>query len=114
MEREYRQAVVFRQPALLASTADRDRSIRVLQTSFVEGRLTKDELEMRVGQVLTARLFPEVMALICDLPVGIFGRLPAHPVTAAPPRTNRLAIAALVLGCLAMLFGAVALAVYAR
>jgi hypothetical protein len=81
---------------MLASTADRDRAIGVLKSSFVEGRLTKDELELRVGQVLTARLFPDIMALTYDLPVGPFGRLPAHPVTPAPPRISRLAVAALV------------------
>jgi hypothetical protein len=81
---------------MLASTADRDRAIRVLKSSFVEGRLTKDELELRVGQVLTAHLFPDIMALTYDLPVGPFGRLPAHPVTPAPPRISRLAVAALV------------------
>lgn len=76
-----------------ASTADRDRSIEVLKASFVEGRLTKDELDLRVGQVLTARLFPDVMALISDLPVGPFGRLPAHRATPALPQTGRLAVA---------------------
>jgi hypothetical protein len=81
---------------MLASTADRDRAIGVLKSSFVEGRLTKDELELRVGQVLTARLFPDIMALTHDLPVGPFGRLPAHPVTPAPPRISRLAVAAMV------------------
>ena len=32
-----------------ASTADQDRSIEVLKASFVEGRLTKDELDLRLG-----------------------------------------------------------------
>ncbi|HXB48059.1 MAG TPA: DUF1707 domain-containing protein [Streptosporangiaceae bacterium] len=81
---------------MLASAADRDRAISVLKASFLDGRLTKDQFELRVGQALTARLFTEVMALTCDLPVGQFGRLPAHPATPAPPRTSRLAIAALV------------------
>jgi hypothetical protein len=79
---------------MLASTADRDRAIDVLKESFLEGRLTKDELELRVGQVLTARLFPEVMAVIYDLPVGPFGRLPAHPVKPTPARLSPLAVAA--------------------
>ncbi|HUB41583.1 MAG TPA: DUF1707 domain-containing protein [Streptosporangiaceae bacterium] len=92
---------------MLASTADRDRAISVLKTSFLEGRLTKDELELRVGQVLTARLFTDVMVLTGDLPVGPFGRLPAHPATPAPPRPSRLAIAAVLLGWLAVLTGAV-------
>jgi hypothetical protein len=35
------------------------------------------------------------MALIADLPVGPFGRLPWHPATPASPRMSRLATAAL-------------------
>jgi hypothetical protein len=81
---------------MLASTADRDRAAGVLKASFIEGRLTKEELELRVGQVLTAPLFTDVMALTYDLPAGLFGRLPAHPATPAPPRSSRLAVAALV------------------
>jgi Domain of unknown function (DUF1707) len=64
-----------------ASTADLERSIEVLKRSFAEGRLTKDELDERVGQALVSRFFAELMQLTDDLPVGIFGRLPAHPAT---------------------------------
>ena len=94
-----------------ASTADLDRSIEVLKTSFVEGRLTRQELDLRLGQALVSRFFAELMALTADLPVGMFGRLPAHPVTPAFPRTSRLAIAAvaLVLGSLAVVIAAVVL-----
>ena len=83
-------------PCMRASTADRDRSIEVIKASFADGRLTKRELDLRVGQVLVSRYFEELMALTADLPVGPFGRLPAHPVTPAFPRVNRLAVAALV------------------
>jgi hypothetical protein len=87
---------VRRYPCMLASTADRDRSVRVVKESFVEGRLTAVELDQRLGKVLVSRYFEELMALTADLPVGPFGRLPAHPVTPAFPRLNRLAVAALV------------------
>ena len=87
---------VRRYPSMLASTADRDRSVKVVKESFVEGRLTAQELDQRLGKVLVSRYFEELMALTADLPVGPFGRLPAHPVTAAFPRLNRLAVAALV------------------
>jgi hypothetical protein len=70
-----------------ASSADRERTIRVLQKSFVEGRLTLDELDERLGQALVSRAFHELMAVIADLPVGPFGRLPAHPRT--PPFQRR-------------------------
>jgi hypothetical protein len=87
---------VRRYPCMLASTADRDRSVKVVKESFVEGRLTAEELDQRLGKVLVSRYFEELMALTADLPVGPFGRLPAHPVTPAFPRLNRLAVAALV------------------
>jgi hypothetical protein len=79
-----------------ASTADRERSIEVLKVSFVEGRLTRDELDERVGRVLVSRAFEELMALTADLPVGPYGRLPMHPANPPFPRTSRLAIAALI------------------
>ncbi len=77
-----------------ASTTDRDRSIEVLKASFVEGRLTRDELDLRLGQAFVSRFFAELMTITADLPVGTFGRLPAHPVTPPYPRTSRLAAAA--------------------
>lgn len=93
-----------------ASTTDRDRSIEVLKSSFAEGRLTRDELDLRLGQALVSRLFAELMSITADLPVGPFGRLPAHPVTPPFPRTSRRAVAAVVLlllGGLAVLIVAV-------
>jgi len=79
-----------------ASVTERERSIEVLKTSFAAGRLTKAELDLRVEQVLLARYFGELMAFTADLPVGPFGRLPAHPATPAFPRVSRLSVAALV------------------
>lgn len=88
---------------LRASTADLDRSIEVLKASFVEGRLSKEELDERVGQAIVARFFAELMVITADLPVGTFGRLPAHPATPPFPRTTRLDVAALVLVWLALM-----------
>jgi DUF1707 SHOCT-like domain len=53
---------------MLASAADRDRMVRVLQESFVEGRLDKDEFEQRVAQAMLSRDFRELLVLIADLP----------------------------------------------
>jgi DUF1707 SHOCT-like domain len=72
---------------MLASAADRDRTIRALQESFAEGRLTRDELDERLGQALRSRDFPQLLALTADLPPrGPFDRLPAHRTT--PCRTT--------------------------
>jgi hypothetical protein len=80
---------------MAASAVDRDRVVDVIKASFAEGRLTKAELDLRVGQALLSRYFPELITLVADLPVGPFGRLPWHPADPAPPRTSRLAAVAL-------------------
>jgi hypothetical protein len=69
---------------MLASVADRDRAVRILQAAFVEGRLTMDEFKERVGQAIVSRDFRELLALTADLPAGPFDRLPAHRVTPRP------------------------------
>jgi Domain of unknown function (DUF1707) len=69
---------------MLASVADRDRALLVLQESFAEGRLSWDEFDDRIGRALMARDYPELAALIGDLPVGPLGRLPAHRTTPRP------------------------------
>jgi hypothetical protein len=79
--------------SIRASTADTDRTVAVLKTSFVEGRLTKDELDLRLGQALVSRFFAELMAITADLPVGTFGRLPAHPATPRFRRPGRWRVA---------------------
>jgi len=73
-----------RQVRMLTSVADRDRAIRILQASFVEGRLAMDEFEQRVGLAIVSRDFRELLALTADLPTGPFDRLPAHRVTPRP------------------------------
>jgi hypothetical protein len=70
---------------MLASVADRDRAVRILQASFVAGRLALDEFEQRVGLAIVSRDFRELLALTADLPAGPFDRLPAHRVTPRPP-----------------------------
>ena len=63
---------------LRASHADRERVVDVLKTSFVHGRLTKDEFDARLGQALASRTNAELASLTFDLPAG--------PASAQPPR----------------------------
>ena len=71
-----------RRDRMPASAADRDRAIRLLQDSFIEGRLAVDEFEQRIGQALVSLDFRELLTLTADLPVSSpFDRLPAHRVT---------------------------------
>ena len=63
---------------LRASHADREQVIEALKAAFVQGRLTKDELEARAGRAFAARTYAELAALTTDLPAGL--------ADAAPPR----------------------------
>lgn len=64
------------QPAILASNADRERSIAVLRDAVGEGRLTLEEFSGRVSLVLAARTGQELTDLTRDLP--------GEPVAVAP------------------------------
>ena len=56
------------QGKLRTSRADRDQAIDVLKAAFVQGRLTKDEFDLRVGQVLASRTYADLAALTADVP----------------------------------------------
>lgn len=55
---------------LRASRADREQVIEVLKAAFVEDRLTKDEFDARVGQVLASRTYADLAVLTADIPAG--------------------------------------------
>ncbi len=54
----------------LASDADREQVIDTLKTAFVQGRLTKDELDARAGQAFTSRTYAELATVTADIPAG--------------------------------------------
>src|SRR6516165_6405031 len=56
-----------------ASHADRERVIAVLKVAFIQGRLTKDEFDSRVGRALGSRTYAELAALTADIPAGLTG-----------------------------------------
>ena len=66
---------------LRASHADREQVIDALKAAFVDGRLAKDEFDLRVGQVLAA--YANLDALTADIPA------PARPTAARPPAPAR-------------------------
>ena len=61
---------------LRASHADREQVITLLTVAFVQGRLTKDELDARVSQTFAGRTYAELDELTADFPAGL---------TVAPP-----------------------------
>jgi hypothetical protein len=87
---------------MLASAADRERVLDVLKAAYGDGRLSKEEFDLRSGQVLAARHYGELAQIAGDLPGGGgFGPPPAtyprasYYVDTRPP-TNGTAIGSLV------------------
>jgi putative transcriptional regulator len=65
---------------LRASYADREQAIDMLKAAFAQGRLAKDEFEVRVGQAFAARTHAQLAAVTADIP--------APPVPDQPPSTS--------------------------
>jgi len=75
---------------LRASHGDRDHVIDTLKAAFVQGRLTKDELDLRVSQTLTSRTYADLATLTADLPAGLTGaRLWHEPAPPQVPPVNK-------------------------
>ena len=90
---------------LRAGHADREDVIETLKNAFVHGRLTKDELNLRVGQALAARTYADLAALAADIPPAPAAGGSARPP--APARRRPLARAAAKSGtCLIIAFPA--------
>ena len=69
-------------PRPLAADADRERLIALLREHYAAGLFGLDELDRRVGLVLSAQYLDEVAAAVADLP-GLPARGTAAPGTAA-------------------------------
>ena len=79
-----------------ASRADREQAIDALKAAFVQGRLTKDELDERVARALIPQTYAELAALTDDLPAGL--------TAADPPQEGSLAGAGVYVAIVAGLF----------
>ena len=89
---------------LRAGHADREQVIEALKGAFVHGRLTRDELDLRVGRALAALTYADLAALTTDIPGA---PAPAPRVPPAGARRRPLARAAAgSAGCLVIAFGA--------
>jgi hypothetical protein len=69
-------------PRPLASDADRERLVALLREHYAVGLFGLDELDRRVGMVLSAQYLDEAAAAVADLP-----RIPAPG--AAPRRARK-------------------------
>ena len=65
----------------------------MLKAAFVQGMLTKAELDARVGQAFASRTHGDLAAITADLPAGLTGTQPPRepaPGQAAPPVSKPL------------------------
>jgi hypothetical protein len=94
---------------LRAGHADREQVIEALKDAFVHGRLTKDELDTRAGQALSAQTRADLAALTADIPAVTSP--PAAAGLARPPTQPRrwplARAAAKSSGCLGLAFALV-------
>jgi hypothetical protein len=78
---------------LRASHVDREHVIDGLKAAFVQGMLTKAELDARVGQAFASRTHGDLAAITADLPAGLTGTPPPRkpaPAQGAPPVSKPL------------------------
>ncbi len=78
-------AAAVRRGRARASRADREQAIAALKVAFVQGRLTKDEFDARLGQTFAARSHAELATVTADIPAGLAG----VPPTRERPRWMR-------------------------
>lgn len=73
-------------PSIRAGDADRDAAAERLRTAHAEGRLTMDELDVRLDAALAARTLGDLEPLTRDLPAAGTGRVARTGDEASPGR----------------------------
>jgi hypothetical protein len=84
------------------SDVDRDRVVERLNVAFSEGRLSRDEYDVRLENALSARTYADLDQIVTDLPAA--RATVVIPVT----RINGLAMASLACGLAQFAFGPLA------
>jgi Domain of unknown function (DUF1707) len=84
-----------------ASHADREQVIEVLKAAFVQGRLDRDEFDLRVGRALASRTYADLAALTADIPARLTRARPPGPAGESVNK-KRKAVAALACATVAL------------
>jgi Domain of unknown function (DUF1707) len=79
---------------LRASRADREQVIDVLKVAFAQGRLDRDEFDLRADQALAARTYADLAVLTADIPTWLTS---ARSTEAVPESVNKKAVGALTM-----------------
>jgi len=67
---------------LKTTHAEREHAIDTLKAAFVQGRLTRDELDERLGETLASRTRAQLATVTADLPAGLAPARPPEPARA--------------------------------
>jgi Domain of unknown function (DUF1707) len=70
---------------LRASDAEREQVIGILKAAFVQGQLSRNELDVRAGRAYAARTWADLAALTADVSAQ---PAPAQPVPEAPAKAR--------------------------
>lgn len=88
----------------LAADTDREHVVGTLKAAFVQGRLTKDELEARAGQAFISRTYADLAGVTADLPTRLMAvQSEPRPVQARPPVNSSSRTAATIVATVVML-----------
>jgi hypothetical protein len=78
----------------------------MLKAAFVQGRVTKDEFDARVGQAFASRTYAELAAVTADIPAGQIADQPPSKTAQAqarPPMSHAAKARRCVVTALAMM-----------
>jgi hypothetical protein len=78
---------------LRASHADREQAIDTLKVAFIQGRITRDELDLRVGQALASRTYGDLAALTADIPARLTRVRAAEPARESADKKKKAVVA---------------------
>jgi len=87
---------------LRASHADREQVIEVLKAAFVQGRLDRDEFDLRVGRALASGAYADLTALTADITPARLTR--ARPLGPARKSANKKKKAVAALACTSLAY----------
>jgi Domain of unknown function (DUF1707) len=78
---------------LRAGHSDREHVVEALKDAFADGRLAKDEFDVRAGRALAARTYADLAALTDDIPAAARLPCPAAARLPRPPAPGRRPLA---------------------
>jgi hypothetical protein len=81
-----------------ATDRDRESATELLKEHYATGRLSREEYDVRLGQLLTATTYAQLDGATLDLMPR--AKYPDRPAVPTPVKTNNLAVASIVCAAL--------------